>query len=390
MNTRRLVLATSTLLGLFSLATGCIAPDAGQPDEDFAEGDAADMESDALATAGDALSVTKTVRVVYIVPSDATRSDRAPLVADAVEHNRQLWSTYGATFHTEPIVTVQSTHTTEWFLTHVPGNGAAWYWLGNACVEAGTAYPEACTWDPDHKYILFLEVDISSANPGVGAAANFGAAVMPQRNINKIENGQMRGIGAIGHELGHTFGMPEPTCDSQEPTKNIMCSGAYYPHNRLNDLDYPYLFTAAHQPYFEESPSDLFDIAPGQVLKGAIWKTQQGMDLNACAASCLADSACSTFVHFGTTCEFKGGTLSNTWSISGYTSAQVKVSKNGTEIKEAGPLATTAEAQQVCPTVCGIWSNLPWTESSWTGQWWSTLPGQMSVCECDYNPDVNP
>jgi hypothetical protein len=41
----------------------------------------------------------------------------------------------------------------------------------------------------------------------------------------------------------------------------------------------------------------------------------------------------------------------------------------------AGPIWNQTHANQVCPGVCG---NVGW----WTGQWTTTVPGSMSVCQC--------
>ncbi len=50
---------------------------------------------------------------------------------------------------------------------------------------------------------------------------------------------------------------------------------------------------------------------------------------------------------------------------------------------EAGPLWHNADAQNKCPTVCG--------GARWTGQWFTTVPAQMSVCVCeDITPTVGP
>ncbi|XXY13344.1 hypothetical protein WME88_34285 [Sorangium sp. So ce216] len=348
-----------------------------------------------LAATASAQASTKSVRVLYVVPSDAQRSDRAALVANAVEHNRQTWQNYGATMTTDDVVTVRSHHDVSWFLTNPDGiHGVLeWYWLGNACNAARDVYPDACTGDANHKYIIFLEADISSVS-GNGAATGYGASVMPKWIIDGAEQGDLGRIGSIGHELGHTFGMPDPDpdtdCESQWPTKNIICSGGYYPHNRLNHLDYPYLFSAESSAYFEETPSDLFYVGQGKVLAGELWKTQLGLDLEGCALSCLSDPGCSSFVHFGTTCEFKGGRLSEAWNIPGYTSAQIKIPADGAVEKKVAPIWDQHHATQVCPQVCDIWRNVPWTESSWTGTWWPTPANEYSVCLCDYNPDYNP
>lgn len=42
---------------------------------------------------------------------------------------------------------------------------------------------------------------------------------------------------------------------------------------------------------------------------------------------------------------------------------------------EAGPIWNQNHANQVCPGVAASHGG------SWTGQWWTTIQGQMSVCE---------
>lgn len=50
----------------------------------------------------------------------------------------------------------------------------------------------------------------------------------------------------------------------------------------------------------------------------------------------------------------------------------------GTEkfVREAGPLWKQPDADKTCPGVCAA------AEAKWNGQWWTTQPGKMSVCEC--------
>jgi hypothetical protein len=42
---------------------------------------------------------------------------------------------------------------------------------------------------------------------------------------------------------------------------------------------------------------------------------------------------------------------------------------------EAGPIWSNEDANQKCPRVCQ-------PPEAWNGQWWTTVQGQMSVCEC--------
>jgi hypothetical protein len=43
---------------------------------------------------------------------------------------------------------------------------------------------------------------------------------------------------------------------------------------------------------------------------------------------------------------------------------------------DAGPIWNQQDAETKCPKTCGSgWG-------PWDGQWWTTVPNQMSVCEC--------
>lgn len=43
---------------------------------------------------------------------------------------------------------------------------------------------------------------------------------------------------------------------------------------------------------------------------------------------------------------------------------------------EAGPIWSNADAQTKCPNVCSA------QKMTWNGNWVTTIPGQMSVCNC--------
>lgn len=45
----------------------------------------------------------------------------------------------------------------------------------------------------------------------------------------------------------------------------------------------------------------------------------------------------------------------------------------------AGPIWNQADAGKKCPVVAAT------HQAKWTGQWWTTVQGKMSVCELDYN-----
>lgn len=49
---------------------------------------------------------------------------------------------------------------------------------------------------------------------------------------------------------------------------------------------------------------------------------------------------------------------------------------------EAGPIWNQAHAQERCPEVALEWGEKNDREARWTGQWTTTVPGEMSVCGC--------
>ena len=53
------------------------------------------------------------------------------------------------------------------------------------------------------------------------------------------------------------------------------------------------------------------------------------------------------------------------------------VSAQASEVIEAGPIWSNDHAQRTCPRVCSR------AELDWNGQWWTTIQGKMSVCQCE-------
>lgn len=52
---------------------------------------------------------------------------------------------------------------------------------------------------------------------------------------------------------------------------------------------------------------------------------------------------------------------------------------NSTFNVQGGPIWNQHDAEHRCPTVCGNY------KARWTGQWRTTIPGQMSICQCQYD-----
>lgn len=53
-----------------------------------------------------------------------------------------------------------------------------------------------------------------------------------------------------------------------------------------------------------------------------------------------------------------------------------KVVLKGSYNVNAGPIRNQNHARTTCPEICDLW------EAEWTGSWKTTIPGQMSVCQC--------
>ncbi len=57
---------------------------------------------------------------------------------------------------------------------------------------------------------------------------------------------------------------------------------------------------------------------------------------------------------------------------------QIGLAKDYTEAIEAGPIWDQADAETKCPAVAQE------NNGTWTGQWWTTVPGEMSVCQVKF------
>ncbi|NTS77045.1 hypothetical protein HR060_09185 [Catenovulum sp. SM1970] len=270
-------------------------------------------------------AASKSVRVVYITPSDAGSLDRSAIAAEAVEHNHRIWSNNGANFRYDKIVKVNSNYDSNWFInnSNTSFGDSKWFWMANAFSEVKKAYPDAVLNDPNHRYIIFLEVYNAASNSGAAAAAAHGVAVMPKWIIDRIEGRHFAEVGSVGHELAHTFGMPHEDCTDVGETLGILCNGDY-PNVEMDEHHYSRIFSDHYKDYFYEEPIDLFTIGKNKILKGTIHKKIPNLDINACAKACLNDNVCSSIVHYNNTCEFRDGSLDNAWDFNNYDSATLK------------------------------------------------------------------
>lgn len=201
----------------------------------------------------------KKVKIFYVIPSDQLDNEVPTDMLEAtVEQNREKWSEYGATFVTEKLVKIYSDMTTAEFQNTNDGlhNDIKFNWFGNSVNEV-IANSEVVLNDPNFKSILFVQAP-ATLECQCAALANFNFAAVPSAMITSIQNGVGADIGVIGHELGHTFGMPHEDCLNLTDPKGIMCNGTDggqslgFPNVRLTQWHYNYLFTDEHKSYFVE------------------------------------------------------------------------------------------------------------------------------------------
>lgn len=168
----------------------------------------------------------KKVHVVYLIPSDKTL--QATYVSNLQTGARHLQGFFssklaGKTFTlTDPIVTVlNSTHDSAWF-----ASGSFHYNIVND-VSALTGVD--VYGDPNGRWLLYADVP-APCNNGTGATAS--VATFPAQDLQGLAQqpvfkacsgeqdfaGRCRWVGGMGHELGHTLGLPHPPqCEDGDP-----------------------------------------------------------------------------------------------------------------------------------------------------------------------------
>lgn len=170
------------------------------------------------------------VRVMYLVPSDATpREDYKIAIADAICHLQQWYLEQmgnGKTFKLcHPVVEVLRTkHDAKWYATHPAGDYHLWFWnnvLADAFALTGAKFN-----DPKFVWVFYIDAENDAGQYG-GAGTN-GVAVLPQHDIHGLiglsNEPISRWIGGLGHELGHAFGLPHPPgCEEDQSLPESQC-----------------------------------------------------------------------------------------------------------------------------------------------------------------------
>ncbi|RYZ01853.1 MAG: hypothetical protein EOO73_34070 [Myxococcales bacterium] len=217
----------------------------------------------------------KKVHLVYLVPSDKTTQ---PAYVEGLERgakNLQVWwkntMGNGKTFSlASPVVeVVQTTHDSAWY-NHVRDTTESTLDYYYNLLEDATAFAGAYSGDPNNVWLVYLDAkprcgSITGAistfagfpeNDLRGLAGLSTAPVCP--NDNSDPPNTCRWVGGMGHELGHTIGLPHPT--GCEPTHTTSC-----PDNALMWWGYisypaatftsPDLTTLNASPYIATEPT---------------------------------------------------------------------------------------------------------------------------------------
>jgi hypothetical protein len=169
---------------------------------------------------------SRKVHVVYLIPSDQTL--QPAYVANLETGARHLQGFFdtqlaGKMFTlTDPIVTVlHSTHDSAWF-----ANGSFHYNIVN---DASALTGVDVLNDPNGRWLLYADVP-APCNNGTGATGS--VATFPAQDLHGLTqtpvldacsgaqdfSGRCRWVGGMGHELGHTLGLPHPPgCEDNDP-----------------------------------------------------------------------------------------------------------------------------------------------------------------------------
>jgi Ricin-type beta-trefoil lectin domain-like/Secretion system C-terminal sorting domain len=182
-----------------------------------------------------------TVRLFYVVPSDAPQKNRQALCAAAALSQQRTWAKYGYTVSFEPMVVVNSQHDMNWFMTN---GGSEWYQYGvNSEKEIMKTYSIDYSKE---KLLQFIEGVCSAAAGGGGSAS------IPGCMIDGMAVGEPNNYGVVGHELGHhMFGTGHPSaCEKIFPQDN-MCNNVY-PANFIYPGSYTDNYIGASNKWVKE------------------------------------------------------------------------------------------------------------------------------------------
>jgi Ricin-type beta-trefoil lectin domain len=151
------------------------------------------------------------IQVVYFLPQDAPNRNRGALMQDAALRIQQQWAGWGWTFKLKrAFITVKSSNPCGYFNSF----DRLWDETRKTLERRGQYFPNV-------KYAVFGEC---TSSPGAAAQAAqpgnvslYYSYVVDGIGLNDNSDRNRSDIGAIGHELGHNFGLFHENCNGQEP-----------------------------------------------------------------------------------------------------------------------------------------------------------------------------
>jgi hypothetical protein len=203
-----------------------------------------------LHSQDDAEAVEKQVRLVYLVPSDKLiQTEYETGIRNAVIHlqafyQSQMGSGYTFSLHS-PIVEVYQTNHPSTFYSS--GQNASAIGFFSSVLDDGFALSGGGFDDPNYRWIYYIDADpacgqlIGALNGVALNAANDLRGFTGQLNVPACMEdipetaGLCRWVGGLGHELGHTFGLPHPPGCDQGTCSNFAFSSLMY----LGYIPYP-------------------------------------------------------------------------------------------------------------------------------------------------------
>ncbi|HTF17940.1 MAG TPA: hypothetical protein VK658_07700 [Chryseolinea sp.] len=261
------------------------------------------------------MSDHKTVRFVYLVPSDSTIKPAYTLSIKNAAHHLQQWyrdqlgGDLSFSLSEEVVEVYKTSHPSSWYASNPDADWAGeWKFWFNVVNDAFTMTGGSFE-DADNFWIIYIDalptcpMQQGGGLNGVAAmGANdlrglLGQSWLPICNEVVPNYSSCRYVGGLGHELGHAFGLPHPSgCDDGQP---VAC-------------DYGALMFTGYIDY----PNTHFSESEKAVLRASPFVTR--MSGSACPIDCGALNLVYTLssTHHVSICQgagyFAGGKLQNT------------------------------------------------------------------------------
>ncbi|MEJ7811040.1 MAG: hypothetical protein WKG32_11575 [Gemmatimonadaceae bacterium] len=214
------------------------------------------------------------VRVVYLVPANRGEDlSYATGMANAMRHLQRWYfdalATGGTFTLTDPVVSVhRSSHTADWYATTPNGDPVRAFF--NNVADDGLAIVGGRANDPATVWVFFVDADHACGQ--AGAAGTSGIAVFTASYLRRFVGrataaacvddpiASCPAVGAVGHELGHAFGLHHPAaCEAGTagcPTNALLWLGyTTYPQAALTTEDKTALGASAFFRMTSPSPA---------------------------------------------------------------------------------------------------------------------------------------